>query len=417
MPVLLALSLAHATAGFDLLERATAAVAGASVPGLLHASMQPDGVRGAVVLSTCNRLEVYLDVASEAADGAAQTLVGALAQRIDMPAESLWPSVGRFESEAAAQHLFAVAAGLDSLVVGEDEIAGQVQRAFTAAQSAGASTAELDQLFQRAASTSRQVRRSAGWDGTQTSVVHLALELVSTRVPELAQARVLLVGTGAHARTAVRALASRGIRDVTVYSTTGRAPEFAERHGLVAAPNGPGALRDAVTASDVVIACTSRTELGRAELDLDARTAPLLLIDLGLPHIIDPALGNLPGVSLLDLATIGRHADLPGLGRNVVAESLVGDAVVRYKADADAGPAVTALRRHVGAVLEEEIARARSRAVDDDEAARTEAALRHLAGVLLHEPSLRAREAAAQGDLHEFVAGLQSVLGVEVTGA
>ncbi|WP_454299604.1 NAD(P)-dependent oxidoreductase [Salana multivorans] len=262
--MLLALSLAHATAGFDLLERATAAVAGASVPGLLHASMQPDGVRGAVVLSTCNRLEVYLDVASEAADGAAQTLVGALAQRIDMSTESLWPSVGRFEAEAAAQHLFAVAAGLDSLVVGEDEIAGQVQRAFTAAHSAGASTAELDQLFQRAASTSRQVRRSAGWDGTQTSVVHLALKLVSTRVPELAQARVLLVGTGAHARTAVRALASRGIRDVTVYSTTGRAPEFAERHGLLAAPNGPGALRDAVTASDVVIACTSRTELGRA---------------------------------------------------------------------------------------------------------------------------------------------------------
>ncbi|WP_454299605.1 hypothetical protein [Salana multivorans] len=91
--------------------------------------------------------------------------------------------------------------------------------------------------------------------------------------------------------------------------------------------------------------------------------------------------------------------------------------MVRYKADANAGPAVTALHRHVGAVLEEEIARARSRAVDDDEAARTEAALRHLAGVLLHEPSLRAREAAAQGDLHEFVAGLQSVLGVEVTGA
>lgn len=413
--MLLALSLTHATAGFDLLERATAAVAGVGVPELVHASVQPDGVHGAVVLSTCNRLEVYLDVAPGAADAVSGDLLGALAARMGEERGALAPSVGRHEADAAAEHLFAVAAGLDSLVVGEDEISGQVQRAFAAARTAGTSTPELDQLFQRAASTSRQVRRSAGWDGSQTSVVHLALELVSTRVSDLGCARVLLVGTGAHARTAVRALAAREIRDVTVYSSTGRAREFAARHGLSAAPDSPGALAAAVTDADVVIACTSRAVVGTAEIDVDARTAPLLVIDLGLPRNVDPAVATLPGVTLLDLATIGRHVDLPGLGRDVVAQSVVGDAVARWSADADAGPAVTALRRHVGAVLEDEIARARARASNDDEAARTESALRHLAGVLLHEPSLRAREAAAQGDLHEFVAGLQSVLGVEVT--
>ncbi|MBN8881465.1 MAG: glutamyl-tRNA reductase [Salana multivorans] len=415
--MLLAVSLTHTTAGFDLLEQATAAVAGTDAPGLALASMRPDGVRGAVVLSTCNRLEAYLDVDPDRVEDVDRELVEALARRLGMSAADLTTRVGHHVGPAVAQHLFAVSAGLDSLVVGEDEIAGQVQRAVAAARSAGTSTADLDQLFQRAASTSRQVRRTAGWDGSQTSVAHLALELISTRVADLASSRVLLVGTGAHARTAVRALAARGVRDVAVYSPSGRADAFAARHGLRAVAADAGALRGAVDASDVVVSCTSRHALGTGDVDATGRTRQLLVVDLGLPRTVDPALGRLPAVTVLDLATIGRHADLPGLGRDVVAESLVGEAVTRYSAAADAGPAVAALRRHVGDVLEEEIARARSRARDDDEAARTEAALRHLAGVLLHEPSIRAREAAATGGLETFVAGLRSVLGVEVADA
>ncbi|WP_158277107.1 glutamyl-tRNA reductase [Serinibacter arcticus] len=408
--MLLSLSLTHATAGFDVLERTTAAFAGLATPDLIARTMERDDVSGAVVLSTCNRLEAYLDVAPGTDHVVTEQLVASLAQRTGGDVAQLTSAVAVRLDGDAVSHLFAVTCGLDSLVVGEPEIAGQVRRDYDAARVAGCTTATLDQAFQRAMHVSRDVRRRAHHTG-DASVTHLALELAASHLPDLRGARVLLVGTGAHARTAVTALAARGVRDVAVYSAAGRAEDFAAKHGAQAV----GDLGLGIAEADVVLTCTSRVAIGELEIG-PRRARRLLVIDLGLPRNVDPAVGDLPGVDLLDLATIAKHAQVPGLTSDDISASLIADAVAEYTAQQDATAAVVALRGHVGSLLEAEIDRSRRRASTAEEADRTEEALRHLAGVLQHGPSVRARQAAADGRVAEFEQALGVVLGVDVDG-
>lgn len=405
--MLLALSLTHASAGFDALEHATAAVAGLSSEELLRSAMAPDQVSGAVVLSTCNRLEAYLDLTPDASTEAADHIIGSLAQRAAQP--QLHAGVVTHRDEAALRHLFSVTAGLDSLVVGEEEITGQVARAYDGARRVGTTTPVLDTAFQRALRTSRLVRSRASAD-PETSVAHLALDLASARLVDWREARVLLVGTGAHARTTARALHRHGAHNVGVFSAAGRAEYFAQRHGFSAVPAGED-LAAAIAEADLVIACTSRSAIGRADVS-DRSAKPLLVVDLGLPRNVDPTVGQVPGVEVLDLAAIAHHVDLPGLGRRSSGEDAVTSAVEQYASDDEAAPAIVALRQHVGEVMGAEIARARDRARDEEEAARVEAALRHFVGVLLHTPSVRAHQAAASGTLTEYVSGLNSVFGI-----
>ncbi|GMA31231.1 glutamyl-tRNA reductase [Litorihabitans aurantiacus] len=412
--MLLSLSLTHATAGFDVLERMTAAFASLRTPDLIAGAMERGEVAGAVVLSTCNRLEAYLDVEPASGDDVTARLVTALASRTGEDPARLLDSVAVRSESDAVNHLFSVACGLDSLVVGEPEIAGQVRRDYDAARVAGFTTTALDQAFQRAMHVSRDVRRRS--PGTNdASVTQLALELAAGHLTDLRTARVLLVGTGAHARTAVAALAGRGVHDVAVYSASGRAEAFAARHG-VRALAAADTLADGIAHADVVLTCTGRVAIG--EHDVAARAhGRLLVIDLGLPRNVDPAVGALVGVDLLDLATIAKHARLPGLTSDAISSGLVADAVSEFTAQQDASNAVVALRSHVGGVLDAEIARARRRATSEQEADRIEEALRHLAGVLQHTPSVRARQAAADGRVTEFEQALEVVLGVEVAAS
>ncbi|PFG19696.1 glutamyl-tRNA reductase [Serinibacter salmoneus] len=406
--MLLALSMTHATAGFATLESATAAVSGMLVPEVLKRTLAHDHIDGAVLLTTCNRLEAYLDIHPDRERDVTTAVLGALAARVGEPVETIRDAVAVRRRDEAATHLFTVTSGLDSLVRGEGEIAGQVRRDYDLAREAGHTTPDLDAVFQRAQRVSREVRSAAGpVGGGEASVTQLALELASGHVEDLRSAQVLLIGTGAHARTAVVALAGRGVRDVAVYSAAGRAERFALRHGVRAVPD----LGPALAEADIVLTCTSRTAIAASDLP-DRTRGRLLVIDLGLPRNVDPHVADLPGVDLLDLDTIGKHAQVPGLRTDEVSATLIHDAVADLSADQDAAATVVALRRHVGDILDAEIMRARRRAQDVEEADRTEAALRHLAGVLQHGPTIRARQAAAQGTLAEFDSALDRVLGV-----
>lgn len=406
--MLLALSMTHATAGFATLERATAAVSTLLIPEVLERTLALEPIDGAVLLTTCNRLEAYLDIDATREQEVTEALLRSLAERVGEEPGTLRSAVAVHRDQEAAAHLFTVTSGLDSLVRGEGEIAGQVRRDYDLARAAGHTTPELDAAFQRAQRVSREVRSAAGpVGGGEASVTQLALELASGHVQDLRSARVLLIGTGAHARTAVVALAGRGVHDVAVYSAAGRAEQFAQRHGVRAVADLGAALAEA----DIVLTCTSRTAIAAADLP-DRTRGRLLVIDLGLPRNVDPHVADLPGVDLLDLDTIGKHAQVPGLRADEVSATLIHDAVADLSADHDAAATVVALRRHVGDILEAEIARARRRAPDAAEADRTEAALRHLAGVLQHGPTIRARQAAAQGTLADFDAALDRVLGV-----
>jgi glutamyl-tRNA reductase len=399
--VILCVTASHRTTDFALLDRVSREVS-TTASDLLAAD---PAIRGAVVLATCNRFEAYLDVddALSADPASAAGLVfTTLASSVGADAAELRRSAELLHGDEAIRHLFAVGSGLESVVVGEDEISGQVQRALTTARAEHTSSSALERAFQRAARTSREVRRATDLGGAGRSMVRLALDLAASRVTDWSTVPVLVVGTGRYAATTIAALRARGARDIRVFSATGRADDFATRYG-VRAEHG---LRAAIATAEIVLTCTSRYSVTAADIPDAARR---LIVDLGLPRNVEPAVAQLPGVELLDLELLALHAPLSELGEG--AQQLVATAAAEFGAEATAAPGIVALRRHVLAALDDELARSRARGGD----AVTEEALRHLAGVLVHTPSVRARRLAAEGRSAEFLDGLEAVFGVTAT--
>jgi len=397
--MLLCVTASHRTTDFALLDRVSRDVS-TTAADLVAAD---PAVRGAVVLATCNRFEAYLDVDDDQSAGLvpADLVFATLAGSVGEDAAELRKSAELLHGDEAVRHLFAVSSGLESVVVGEDEISGQVQRALATARAERTSSSALEQAFQRAARTSRQVRKAADLGGAGRSMVRLALDLAASRVTDWGTVPVLVVGTGRYAATTIAALRARGARDIRVFSATDRADAFAARYGVRAEHE----LRAAIGAAEIMITCTARYTVTAQDVPDAARR---LIIDLGLPRNVEPAVGQLPGVELLDLELLALHAPLSELGEG--AQQLVATAAAEFSAEAEAAPGIVALRRHVLEALEQELSRSRARGGD----ASTEEALRHLAGMLVHAPSVRARRLAAEGRSHEFLAGLEAVYGLQV---
>ncbi len=393
--MLLCLSSNHRNASFELLESLSLAAPGATA-ALLGSS---DFVTGAVVLATCNRFEAYLDIdepLTAASAVAVASTLAALSEASGLSADCLRKSITVHEGADVAAHLFSVTSGLDSVVVGEDEIAGQVGRALDRARTEHTTTRDLEQLFQRATRTSRGVKNLTSIGGRDRSLVRLALELASSRVADWSATSVLVVGTGQYAATTVAALRDRGAHDIRVFSRTGRGPAFAAKHRISDSTGFD---------VDVVIACTANTVLGTAYF---TGTSRRLVIDLGLPRNIDPLVAEIEGIELLDLETVRLHAPLDALSAHDDATAIVRSAAAEFTAEREIEPAIVALRTHVFELLDAEIARARARGAGEE----TESALRHLAGVLLHAPSTRGRELALDGRAAEFTAGLEAVYSI-----
>ncbi|GAA4675788.1 glutamyl-tRNA reductase [Frondihabitans cladoniiphilus] len=409
--MLICLTASHRNASFDLLEKLS--IGAPSAAGTLVDGS--DFVSGAVVLATCNRFEAYLDVdepLTAASTLAVETTIATMSEASGVEASDLRDSLEVITGDGVVEHLFAVSSGLESVVVGEDEISGQVRRSLERARTDGTTSRDLERLFQQASHTSRGVKNRTNVGGAGRSLVRLALELAQSRVTDWAEARILLVGTGMYAATTVVALRDRGATDIGVFSASGRQEKFALKHELT-----PWAdLADAIAASDVVITCTTTTE----PLVTVATVAPnrrRLIIDLGLPRNVDPLVATVEGVEMLDLETISLHAPLAQLTAADDARALVSTAAAEFQAVAaeqSLSPAVVALRKHVFDILDAEIERARGRG---DSTERTEQALRHLAGVLLHTPSVRARELAREGRGEDFRDGLEALFGLTDTRA
>jgi len=400
--VLLCLTANHRNASLDTLERLSV-----GAPTATRALVEREiFVAGAVVLATCSRFEAYLDIDEPLTGGeavAVESVVEAMAEASDVSPELLRASVAVHQGADAAAHLFAVTSGLESVVVGEDEISGQVRRALDAARADGLTSGELERLFQKATHTSRGVRNRTQLRGAHRSLVRLALELASSRVADWSAARIVLVGTGRYAARTVDALRARGAGDIHVFSPSGRAEGFAVQRGLLPVVDFAAAAAQA----DVVITCTADAVV-HADAFVPGRR--VLVIDLGLPRNVDPAVGEVDGVELLDLETIRLHAPLEEFSAHADARAIVGDAATEFAADREVGPAITALRGEVLKVVDDEIARARARGAGDD----VEAALRHLAGVLLHKPSVRMRELAVEGRIDEVREALGLLHGLSV---
>jgi glutamyl-tRNA reductase len=382
---LLALGVSHHQAPLEVRERLYLAEGHAAE---VASELARDGGE-AVVLSTCNRTEVYL------AGGTAAGAREELERRSGLELESV---LGRWDDGEAVTHLFRVAAGLDSLVPGESQILGQVRLAYGAARTAGATGPFLNRLFEDALHTGKRVRTEAKLAELPESVAASAVELAAGALGGLEGRRALLFGAGKMSELAARDLRARGAQVVVSSRTLETAQELAERVG------GRAAAFDAVAVelpdADLVISATRCPyPILHAEA-IRARTKPLVLIDVAVPRDLDPEIGRLEGCTLYDIDALGEG--LVGREEDVrEAEAIVAEEAARFdewRRSRDAADAIRALRRRAERIREEELARAGSRLAElsPRERKTVETLTAQIVNKLLHTPTVRAKQTGSE---------------------
>ncbi|MBA2332531.1 MAG: glutamyl-tRNA reductase [Actinobacteria bacterium] len=356
--------------------------------------------REAVVLSTCNRTELYL---ARASSGVEEVAVATLTDLAGDRAEELGAVLYRLGDEAAALHLFRVAAGLDSLVPGEGEILGQVRSAFEA----GATGAFLDRLFRQALHVGRRVRVETAIGESPASVPAAGAALAQQVFENLSGKRVLLLGAGKMSELTARNLVSRGAQIGAVANRTlEHAQELAAAFGARAL--GLDALGDELAAADVVVASTSSHEPIMHKSDLAAalrsrRGRPLLLVDLAVPRDLDPAINELEDCFLYDIDDLeavvaetisGRRSEAARAEQLVASES---ERFRRWQASLEVVPTIASLRALAEEIRDRELERAGSR-LSETERRHVESVTSQILAKLLHLPTIRMKEAAAAAD-------------------
>lgn len=414
----------HRSAPLDLLERVT--VSEADLPKALGRLRDHPNVGEAVLLSTCLRTEVYA-VVERFHDGVAelQEFLAAIGGRPPSTIEE--HQVVRFDDDVAT-HLFTVAAGLDSAVIGESEVLGQVRRAWDAARREGAAGPILSGLFRHAVEAGKRVRSDTGIARGITSLSHAAVALAARlRSGGLREARVVVVGAGEMGAGVVAALAGSHLRSLVVVNRSSE--RSAALAGTLPEEVRPlvrtcplDALAGELGQADLLFTTVGTTHplVDRAMLETaraDRGVAPpLVVVDLGVPRNVDPGAAA-AGVVLLDMDDLRASvADAVSGRREEVAraEAIVVDEVERYRVAArarDAAPVVSALRARVEAVRRDELGRRRQRQPDltDEQWAQVDAATRAVVGKLLHDPTVALKEAAGTPRGERLVEALRTL--------
>lgn len=407
-------------ASHSQLDLETVAQISASADGLAAASVNGSAaINGAVVLATCNRFEVYADV--EQVDDAAEHLVSTLAQSTDLSPDFLARRLTTLEGEPVIEHLFSVGAGLDSAVVGEREIAGQVRRALTQAQQEKTTTSNLTRLFQNATRAAKEVGSNTDLGLQGKSVVSVALDLAEELMAgdrDWSEQDVVLFGTGSYAGATMALLKERGVKRISVYSHSGRAADFTAKRGGF--PLSDELLPQALREADVIVGCSGGGhQLSRAELEeLRVKNHPLIAIDMALTHDFDPTLVELPDAELITLESVRMAAPTEQAMAVHAAGRIVKKATAEFAAaqrEREADFAIVALRQHTKTVLDAEIAKVRAQHGCSAAAEEVELAMRRMVRQLLHVPTVRARELAGEGRTDEYVAALETLYGLEIS--
>lgn len=403
---LLTIGLSHIGTPVPLLERV--ALGPEAADKLAADAVSADHVTEAAVVATCNRVEVHASV--DRFHSGVEALTEALSRHTGVGVAELTPHLAVAYEGAAVRHLFSVAAGLESVVVGEPQITGQIRIALRRGQDGETVGPVLNEVFQQALRVGRSVRATTGIDEAGQSMLGVALDLAGG-VP--AGARVVVLGAGSLAGMACATVRRRGAGSLVVANRSlDRARSTARVHGGV-----PLALSDtadlvrALRWADLVIACTGAPHVVLpASVLASARAGgeaqPLAVVDLALPHDVDPDVARLPGVRVVDLAAVADS----GLGQLreegiTQARGLVEDEAVAFEARGHARavqPAVVALRAMAAGVVDAELVRLDSRLPTLSQAERAEVArtVQRVVDKLLHRPTVRVRElAAGQGGL------------------
>ncbi len=377
----------------------------------------------AVVLSTCNRTEVYaVDAEPAEVEG---RIYGELAGLSGLSQSELAPALYTVTDEAAAVHLFRVAAGLDSMVPGEAQILGQVREAYEAGREAGTTGSTLHRLFRQALRVGKRVRTETAIGENPASVSSAAAELAERVFEGLEGRRILLIGAGKTADLTAANLISRGVGEIVVANRSlDRAEALARRFGGRAV--GLDAVEGELAHVDVVVASTgsqglvlSGEQVGRAMRERRGR--PVFFIDIAVPRDLDPAINDLEGCYLYDIDDLERVVAESVAGRRE--EAVRAEAIVSEEADAfrawqlslDVVPAIASLRARAESIRREELDRVEGRlaSLSPSQRRAVEALTSQIVAKLLHQPTVRMKEAAAAADGVLYADAVRHLFGLE----
>jgi glutamyl-tRNA reductase len=395
---LLVVGVSLRTAPTDLLERL--AVASSDTPGLLRALLARPHVGAAVLLSTCNRVDVYAEVTDFRA--ALAEITGVLADHSGVDAATLARHGYLRYHDEAVRHVYRVAAGLDSMVVGEAQILGQLRDAYALAVTHDAAGRTLHELMQQGLRVGKRVRAETGIDRAGRDLVTAALDLGLARAGiSIDAASALVVGAGAMGGLALATLRRAGARELIVANrNTARARRLAASHDATAV--SMGRVHRVLGHVDIVVCATSSTTPVFTAADLPTgRTKPLLILDLAVPRDVDPAAADTPGVTVVDMTSL-RDAPAGTTGTDVAAaEATVAQeaqAFLRRLGDLDVAPTVAALRTRTDELVAAELAALGRRRPDLTDAQRADVArtVHRVVQRMLHRPTIRVRELAAR---------------------
>jgi glutamyl-tRNA reductase len=421
MTELIALGISHKTAPVALRERL--ALGAHEAEQLLHDLVAQEHLHEAVAISTCNRTEVYV-VTSDPVQAEAALLAN-VAKRADIRPTELVGVVYAPRNCDAARQLYRVTSGLESMIVGEAEIQGQVRRAYELALAAGTTGPLTNRLFRAAIEAGKRVRTQTGIGRERVSVSTVAVELAHDAVGELAERSVVVVGAGETSERTARALADEGVTTIFIANRhADRARALADRFGgtVSSLDDLPGRLEQA----DIVVASTSSPHalIGAEELELvmQARDRrPLVLIDIAVPRDIEPACADIDGVTLYDMddlqAVVARNLEVRASER-ARAEEVVEEEIqrfARWMAQLDVVPTIAALREHGAGIVDQVLAENSGRweSASARDLARIEAVARAVMQRLLHEPTLRLKTADHEAGGHGRQQLLRELFGLD----
>jgi len=392
-------------------------------------------VTEAMVLSTCNRVEVYAVV--DAFHGGLAVIGQVLSEYSGMSMGELTKYAYVRYSEAAVEHLFAVASGLDSAVIGEQQVLGQVRHAYAAAENNRAVGRVLHELAQRALSVGKRVHSETAIDAAGASVVSVALELADRRLGALAGKTAVVVGAGAMGALSAAHLTRAGIGRVQVLNrSVARAQRLAHKIRESGVPSEAlplDRLPDALADADLVVSCTGSVSPVVSLADVhhalvtarrsaaDEATHPLVICDLGMPRDVDPAVAGLPGVWVVDVDRVQHEPSAHAAAADVeAARRIVATEVAGYLAGqrmAEVTPTVTALRQRAADVVEAELLRLDHRLPGLESAEREEVArtVRRVVDKLLHAPTVRIKQLASGPGGDSYAEALRELFELDQT--
>ena len=417
---LLVIGVNHRTGPVTLLERLT--IAEAAMPKALHSLVVRDDIREAVVLSTCNRTEVYAVV--ERFHGAYSDIRDFLCETSGITPDEISPHLYSQHDDDAITHLFGVASGLDSAVLGESEIVGQVRDAWETAMEEGASRSVLNLLFRYALEVGKRARTETAISRSTASVSHAAVEMAQEIIGSLEGRHILVVGAGDMGEGVATALARAGAHHVTVVNRTAeRGEALAEKVG--ARVSSFGNLETEISGADVIVACTGA---GSHVIDADmvrrARNgidAPLLIVDIALPRDVQSEAGIIAGVTLRDLDDLGAWAQR-GLDQRAAeveqVRDIISHEVERFtldQAQRQAAPLVASLREVVESIRTAELERYSTRlaGMTDEQREVVESITRGIIAKILHGPSVSLREAAGTPQGERLAAAVRDLFDID----